>query len=186
MRDARDARGIEVRRTMAGRAAHADGAEVVDTAHGERHVRMPVVALRRAIAGRMTIHAAGVRDDLARLLEQRQRALFLVGDRTRMPAPISGSWRVGLRGGDGHADGDDRHRTGQKYREGSHITSLCLGSGVGERQREHALPRELRPRVGDRGRNRRRAGLADTRRLLLRRESMCTSTFGISLMRSTR
>ena len=100
-----------------------DGAEIVDAAHDQRHVRMPVVTLRRPVAGRMAVDAARMGDDLAGLLEQRQRALLVVGDGGKGLHRAKRLGRIGLRGGDGHADGDDRQ---QRRREVSRSSACFL------------------------------------------------------------
>jgi hypothetical protein len=64
-------RRIEILRPVAGRAAHADGAEAVDAAYDERQMRMPIIALRGTIARWVAIHAAGASDDLSRLGKKR-------------------------------------------------------------------------------------------------------------------
>ncbi len=53
--------GIEVRRSVTGRAAHADGAEDCPRRERPAAVRMAVVALRGPVAGRMAVHAARMR-----------------------------------------------------------------------------------------------------------------------------
>jgi hypothetical protein len=80
LRVARDVPGIEVGRPVAGRAAHADGAEVVVAAHDERPMRMAVVALHGAVAGGVAVDAARVLDDLPGLGKKRDRALLVICD----------------------------------------------------------------------------------------------------------
>ena len=75
-----DVPGIEVGGAVAGRAAHAGRAEAILAAHHKRLVRVPVVALQRAIAGGMAVHAARMHDHLAGLVEEGDGALLLVGD----------------------------------------------------------------------------------------------------------
>ena len=75
-------RGVEVGVVMAGVALHAGCAMAVGAAYDERLVRTAGVGLQRDVAGRMTVHAARVQDDLAGFLEQRNGALPLVRDRS--------------------------------------------------------------------------------------------------------
>src|SRR5690606_11691248 len=52
------------------------------------------------------------------------------------------------------------------------VASSCLRRRAGERQRENVLPGELRPRVGNSGRDGRRARLADAGGLLVGRHDV--------------
>jgi hypothetical protein len=78
LRIAWHAAGIEIRRTMAGRTAHPDRAEIIGTAHNERLMRMAIIALGWPIAGGMTVHASRALDDLSGLVEQRDRPGILI------------------------------------------------------------------------------------------------------------
>src|SRR4029450_7124052 len=70
---ARDHAGVEVLFAMTGLASHQDGAEASVTTRDGRLVLPPggAFALHRTVPGRMAIHAAFVREHLARLDEDR-------------------------------------------------------------------------------------------------------------------
>ena len=117
-------RGIEVFRPVAGRAAHADGAEAVDAAHDERQVRVAVVALRRAVARRVAVHAACAGDDLSGLAEEGERTLLLVGNGGEIADRLQARRRIGRCRRDREPDADDRHRACESYRYPAHTHSL--------------------------------------------------------------
>jgi hypothetical protein len=65
---------------MAGGAHHPRRAVPIGPAHHQRQVRLHALGLGRAVASGMTVHAARMRDHLAGLLEQRDRASAIISD----------------------------------------------------------------------------------------------------------
>ena len=94
--------------------------------------------------------------------------------------------RIGLRGGDGHADGDDRQRAGEKYCDRDAccppyaLAAACVNGSVNTRcpvSFDHALA--IAGAMGGVPGSPMPVGFSFE-------GTMCTSTSGISLMRSTR
>jgi hypothetical protein len=110
---------VVVRGPMAVRALHRDGTMPFRPPHDERQMRVHILSLRWPIAGGMAVNTAGMRDHFGRLVEQRQGALFLVGD---LGEGLRGLQllllSVQLFGSDNHAaerDNCSRCQRGRKY-----------------------------------------------------------------------
>ncbi len=156
LRVPRDLARIEIRRTMAGGAAHGDSSQAVLAAHDYRLMGMAVLALRGAITGRMAVDAARMLDDPARLSKQGDRALRLVLNTLEGCDRLQGSRLIGVSratGADRPTDdrcqnGRSRASTHDRCVSGAHLTTPCpefpqrltlerrFGSGLLDRARE--------------------------------------------------
>ena len=140
-------------------------------ARDRRLVRMHVHALQRAVGRRVAVDAARMLDDLAGLLEQRDRPRRLVGDafegarrleldrrRLRFPAPATAA---------DESEEAQRARRRETLRTASSwlqppSCDTCRHDG----QAAHRLAGQPAPGIGDGGPDGRRARLADAGRLL--------------------
>src|SRR5207302_2020864 len=73
--------GFEVGALVADRTTHCGRSETIRAALDRRLVQAALIALTRAIAGRVTVDASGMREDLAQFGEERGRALIDIGNR---------------------------------------------------------------------------------------------------------
>src|SRR5262245_47107369 len=77
----RNTTGIEVCSLMANRAAQCGEAKTIRPPSDGRLVWTPMLALARSIAGRMAVHAAGMREHLSQFSKICRRTLLFIGNR---------------------------------------------------------------------------------------------------------
>ncbi len=153
-------RRIVVLLPMTGVAAHSYRTEATIAANDERLMQVTVLALQRAIARGMAVHATRTCNDLSRLKEERDRALVLILDAVEGV----GALQVFCERGQGQEG--PRQKEHFEHRFHRRNSPLRLRHRTDKGQIVNPVARKFCPRVGNSRSYRRHTGFTHTGGLL--------------------